>query len=165
MLAPDVPIVAEDIGDGNQAMATFAVSIYVLAFIIGPLVFAPTSETYGRLPVIRISITFFIVTTIGCALATNLSMLIGFRFLAGCFGSAPMAIRPAVVADLFPPKSRGTAMAIYSMGTLLGQDLGPVIGGFITKAKGWRWIFWTMLIMVLHTLTHSLPKLILSSRV
>jgi multidrug resistance protein len=148
MLAPDVPLVAKDIGHNDQALSTFSVSIYVLAFIVGPLIFAPMSEMYGRLPVIQVSISFFLATTTGCALATDMNMLIGFRFLAGCFGSAPMAIGPAAVTDMFPPEFPGRAMAVYTMGNLLGVDLGPVVGGFVTEARGWRWIFWVIVIMV-----------------
>ncbi|MCJ1240748.1 hypothetical protein MMC14_008752 [Varicellaria rhodocarpa] len=69
-------------------------------------------------------------------------MLIAFRFFAGCFGAAPVAIGGAIVSDLFPQERRGNAMAIYGVGPVLGPLLGPIIGGYVAQAWGWRSIFW-----------------------
>jgi MFS family permease len=90
----------------------------------GPLVIAPLSEMYGRAQVYNICNVIFICWTIACALATNLGMLIGFRFLAGCFGVAPITNGGGTIADLMAPENRGAAMSIWAMGPLIG----PVIG-------------------------------------
>jgi MFS family permease len=73
----------------NVELASFVVSLYVLGFAVGPMFLAPLSEIYGRLPIYHTCNVGFLAFTIACALATNLNMLIGFRFVAGCFGSAP----------------------------------------------------------------------------
>lgn len=64
-----------------------------------------------------------------------------FRFFAGCFGGAPMAIGGAVVSDMYDPGHREAPMAFYSAGTMMGPTLGPVFGGLITGTLGWRWVF------------------------
>ncbi|KAL9033315.1 MAG: hypothetical protein Q9214_007573, partial [Letrouitia sp. 1 TL-2023] len=74
-------------------------------------------------------------------------MLTGFRFLAGCAGSAALTIGGGTIADVMPPEKRGKAMAVYVMGPVLGPSLGPVAGGFLAEAAGWRWIFWLLAII------------------
>lgn len=90
MFAPGVPQLMTEFKSDNIELASFVVSVYILGFAIGPLFFAPLSEIYGRLPVYYLCNVGFLAFTIACALATNLNMLIGFRFLAGVFGSAPL---------------------------------------------------------------------------
>lgn len=76
-----------------------------------------------------------------------MEMLIGFRFLAGCFGTAPIVNGGGTIADIMPPEKRGGAMAVWAIGPLLGPVLGPIIGAFITQREGWRWAFWTIAII------------------
>lgn len=109
---------------------------------------APLSELYGRLIVYHVSNLGYLVFTVACALATNMNMLIGFRFLAGCFGVAPVTIGGGTVADLMKPQERGLAMSLWAMGALFGPVIGPVCGGFLSAAYGWRWIFWVLAIAV-----------------
>ena len=71
-----------------------------------------------------------------------MGMLIAFRFLAGCAGSAPLTLGGGTIADMFPPEQRAGATAIWSIGPLLGPVLGPVGGGFLVQNIVWRWVFW-----------------------
>jgi MFS family permease len=82
-------------------------------------------------------------------------MLIVFRFIAGCFRGGPMAIGGGVVSDLYPPGFRSRPMAWYSVGTMMGPTLGPILGGLITGGLGWRWVFWIAAILVS---LYSVPK-------
>jgi len=90
----------------------------------------------------------YLVFTVACALATNMNMLIGFRFLAGCFGVAPVTIGGGTVADMMKPEDRGLAMSLWACGALIGPVIGPVCGGFLSQAAGWRWIFWVLAIAI-----------------
>ncbi|KAK4898902.1 hypothetical protein LTR27_003633 [Elasticomyces elasticus] len=146
MFAPGVPEVLEEFGTKSQAMATFVVSVYLLGFAAGPIVIAPLSELYGRVIVYHVCNIGFILFTVACALATDMNMLIGFRFMAGAWGIAPITNGGGTIADLMPPEKRGSAMAIWAIGPLLGPVIGPVCGGFLAEAEGWRWIFWVIAI-------------------
>lgn len=137
----------KDLGSTSTFKGTFVVSVYVLGQAIGPLLMAPMSELYGRQPVYLISNALFIVSTVACAVSSNIDMLIGFRFLAGCAGATPTTIGGATIGDMFAPEKRGGAMAIWGMGVQLGPALGPIIGGFLSQAEGWRWVFWLQTIM------------------
>ena len=90
MFAPGVPAAMKEFKNDNVELASFVVSVYVLGFAVGPMFLAPLSEIYGRLPVYYTCNVGFVAFTVACALSTNLKMLIGFRFVAGCFGSAPL---------------------------------------------------------------------------
>ena len=148
MFAPGVGQVMNEFDNSNELLAALVVSIYVLGLGAGPLVIAPLSEVYGRLICYTICSILFVVFTIACAVSTNLSMLIAFRLLAGCAGSSPLAIGGGTIADLFKAEERGVAIALYSLGPVLGPAIGPVAGGFLSQAKGWRWIFWLLAIVV-----------------
>jgi multidrug resistance protein len=147
IFAPGIPFVNADFHNTSQLLGSFAVSVYVLGFAVGPLVLSPLSEIYGRCIILNASNVFFCAFTLGCALAPNLGGLIAMRFLAGFGGSACLTIGTGVIADLFVPAQRGKAVAIYSMGVLFGPILGPICGGFIAQRAGWRWDMWVVLIV------------------
>lgn len=148
MFAPGVPEVLRDFRSTNHTLGSFVVSVYVLGYAIGPMFVAPCSEAYGRLPVYHTANVLFIVFTVACAVSSNLNMLIGFRFLEGMAGSAPITIGGGTIADLFIQEERGRALAIWSMGPLAGPVVGPIAGGFLAQAEGWRWVFWVIAIAV-----------------
>jgi multidrug resistance protein len=144
--APGVPQVLRTFNEHSNNIATFVVSVYILGFAIGPLFIAPLSELYGRIKLYNICNLLFVVFNIACALSKSMNMLIVFRFLAGCAGSAPLTLGGGTIADMFPPQQRAGAMAIWSMGPLLGPVIGPVCGGFLVEHMSWRWVFWIMAI-------------------
>lgn len=141
IFAPGVPDLMVDFKSSNTELAAFVVSVYVLGFAVGPLVLAPLSEMYGRVPVYHVCNVCFVAFTVACAVAPSLEALIVFRFFAGSFGSAPLTNGGGSMADIFSQEKRGVVMAAFSTGPLLGPIIGPVAGGFLTDAKGWRWVF------------------------
>lgn len=148
MLAPGVPAMMADFKSDNDQVKTFVVSIFVLGFAVGPLLMAPLSELYGRTIVYHSCNIFFVVFSAACALASDEAMILAFRFFAGFFGVAVVTCGSGSIADLMPPENRGRAMAIWSVGPLLGPVIGPVCAGFLVEAIGWRWIFWVTTIVV-----------------
>lgn len=147
IFAPGIPFINAQFGNTSQLLGSFAVSVYVLGFAVGPLFLSPLSEIYGRYIVISCANVIFCAFTLGCALAPNLGGLIAMRFLAGLGGSACLTIGTGVIADMYVPQQRGTAVALYSLGVLFGPILGPVLGGFIAQRAGWRWDMWVVLIV------------------
>ncbi|KAI1164653.1 MFS general substrate transporter [Nemania serpens] len=146
IFAPGVPAVLAEFHSTSPQIATFVVSVYLLGFAAGPILLAPLSEIYGRVPVYHVCNVGFVAFSAACALAPSLNSLIAFRFLAGLFGVAPVTNGGGTVADMIPQKHRGTVLAVFSIGPLLGPIVGPIAGGFLTEAKGWRWNFWLLAI-------------------
>ncbi|KAH8585651.1 major facilitator superfamily domain-containing protein [Bisporella sp. PMI_857] len=146
MFAPGIAKVLAEFNSDSNTDATFVVSIFVLGFAFGPLLLAPLSELYGRLPVYHTCNVAFVICTVLCATAQNMDMLMAFRFLAGFAGVATITCGGGTIVDMMPPEQRGGAMAIWSLGPLLGPIIGPVAGGFLIEAAGWRWVFWLITI-------------------
>lgn len=113
----------------------------------GPLIWAPLSEIYGRIPIYHITNVGFLAFTVGCALAPSLASLIVFRFFAGFFGSCITANGGASFGDMIPLEKRAAYMSFFIMGPILGPVIGPIGGGFLATAKGWRWVFWLVTIV------------------
>ncbi|KIX02972.1 uncharacterized protein Z518_06522 [Rhinocladiella mackenziei CBS 650.93] len=129
MFAPGIPRVMRDFQSDSAILASFVVSVYLIGYAAGPLICAPLSELYGRVPIYHITNVLFIIFTIACAVAPSLDSLVGFRFLAGTAGSAPLVLGGGSVADLYRREERG-----------------PVAGAFLAQNVGWRWIFWVITI-------------------
>ncbi|KAK7698132.1 hypothetical protein SLS64_012807 [Diaporthe eres] len=144
IFAPGIPDLMVDFKSDSKLLASFVVSVYVLGFAFGPLIMAPMSELYGRSIVYHVSNVGFVAFLVACALAPNLNSLVVFRFFCGCFGASPLTNGGGSIADIIRQEKRGSAMAAFSVGPLLGPIIGPVAGGFLTEAKGWRWVFWVL---------------------
>ncbi|KAF9877129.1 major facilitator superfamily transporter [Colletotrichum karsti] len=149
MLAPAVPQVMSDFNTTSSLFATFVVSIFVLGFACGPLILAPLSEMYGRQIIYNVTNVIFMIATILCGFSQNEGMLLFFRFLAGFSGVATITIGSGTIADLMPREKRGKAVSIWSVGTILGPTIGPIIGGeVVDRGAGWRWVFWSISIVI-----------------
>ncbi|ATZ54111.1 hypothetical protein BCIN_10g01310 [Botrytis cinerea B05.10] len=146
-IVPAVPKVMEEFHVTNELYSTLLVSIWELGEVFGPFLVGPLSELYGRMPVYHTGNILFILCLTGGALSTNMSMLIAFRFLCGLVVSS-VTLGPSIVGDLFRKEDRGTAMSVAIAFPLLGPFAGPVIGSYITEAKGWRWSIWIVVIAV-----------------
>ncbi|OJJ48235.1 hypothetical protein ASPZODRAFT_62938 [Penicilliopsis zonata CBS 506.65] len=147
MFSPAEEEVMASFNTTSTMMGAFAVSVFVLGYAFGPILVAPASELYGRLPVYHTCNLLFFVWSVACAKASSMGMLIGMRFLAGIAGSCPITIGAGSIADTIPAERRGAVMAIWAMGPILGPVVGPVAGGFISEYKGWRWTFWILVIL------------------
>jgi multidrug resistance protein len=142
MVAPALTAIAREFNITNQVEQSLTLSIFVLAYAIGPLFLGPLSEMYGRVIVLQTANLMYLFFNLGCGLAQTKGQMIAFRFLSGLGGSAPLAIGGGVLADLFTPEQRGRAISIYSLAPLLGPAVGPIAGGFITENTTWRWVFY-----------------------
>ena len=145
---PAVPQILNDFQTQNPSYSTLLVSIWELGECFGPFFIGPLADHFGRLPTWHICNILYVVCALVCGFSTNVSMLLAFRFLNG-FVAAPLTLGPTIVSDIFPPEQRGTALGIANLMPMTGLSLGPVIGGaIIGQGKSWRWIFWTIAIVV-----------------
>ncbi|KAK9361119.1 major facilitator superfamily domain-containing protein [Lipomyces starkeyi] len=132
----------------STVTAILAISLYVLGFASGPLVWGPLSELYGRRPPTLISTFTSAVFHMGVARSDDLASVMICRFFAGFFGASCLAVVPASFADIFGNKTRGMAIAIFATCVFTGPVIAPVVGGFIvTSYLGWRWTAYLTSIM------------------
>ncbi|KAF8855353.1 MFS multidrug transporter-like protein [Acephala macrosclerotiorum] len=142
MIAPAVNAISRQFNITDQVEQELTLSIFVLAYAIGPLFLGPLSEMYGRVIILQGANLIYLFFNLACGLAQSKGQLIAFRFLSGLGGSAPLAIGGGVLSDLFTAEQRGRAISIYSLAPLLGPAVGPVVGGFIAENTTWRWVFY-----------------------
>ncbi|KAK5991895.1 MFS transporter fsa7 [Cladobotryum mycophilum] len=146
MYAPGEQQLQKEFGFHSTIVGTLTVSIFVLGYAIGPLVWAPLSELYGRLWVYAASSILFLAFLIGSAFATSTGQFIAFRIISGMAGGCTQALCGATVADVTPREKRGKWMSWVVLGPAVGPCVGPIMGGFITQGAGWRWIFRVLVI-------------------
>ncbi|KAF2726135.1 MFS general substrate transporter [Polychaeton citri CBS 116435] len=131
----------------SSQLVVLPISIYLVGYVMGPLLFPPITESYGRKKVMLATFLTFTAFTLGCALAPDFASLIVFRFLVGISASTPISVIGGIYADIYnQPKSRGRAMAIFMAATTFGPLLGPIASGF-TSPVSWRWTYWIGLIL------------------
>ncbi|KAF5858359.1 hypothetical protein ETB97_004480 [Aspergillus alliaceus] len=124
----------------STEVATLGLSLFVLGFAVGPLLWAPISEVFGRQRPFFISFLVMAAFSAGCAGAQNIWTLIILRFFSGAFGSAPLTNAGGTISDMFSARQRGLALSLYAAAPFLGPALGPIIGGFLSMNAGWRWV-------------------------
>ena len=131
--------IIDEFGVGHE-IAILGISLYILGFAIGPLLWGPLSELYGRQVVFILTYAVVTAFNAGAAGAQDVATLLLMRLIAGIFGSSPMTNAGGVIADMFSPKERGLANSVYASAPFLGPAIGPIVGGFVGEAVGWRWI-------------------------
>ncbi|KAI9659910.1 MAG: hypothetical protein M1821_001262 [Bathelium mastoideum] len=146
MFAPGIGLLDQQFHNRSDVLSALVLSVYLLGFVFGPFVAAPLSETIGRLPVYHGGNLLFVVFSVACGVSSNLSMLIGFRFLMGTFGCVPVTLGGGTVADIMPPLKRGKAINLWSLGPALGPIIGPACGGWLSERVSWRWNFYVIAI-------------------
>ena len=111
------------------------------------MVFAPLSEVFGRRVIYASTLLVAVIFIIPCAVAKNITTLLVCRAIGGIAFSAPMTLVGGTLADLWKTEERGVPMAAFSAAPFLGPAIGPLVGGFLSDAAGWRWLYWLQLIV------------------
>ncbi|KAG8736215.1 hypothetical protein FRC10_009564 [Ceratobasidium sp. 414] len=131
--AAAVPGVMREFGS-NLDVALLGLSLFVLGFGLGPLIWGPLSELYGRRTIFIASFFPYTLFHLGAGLSKNITTLLLMRLLGGCFGSSVFSVPAGSLADMFTKEERGPLALL-------------VLAGFIAQSNiSWRWNFWVMLI-------------------
>lgn len=132
----------------SREFGILGVSLYVLGFATGPIVWAPFSELYGRRKPLLLSSFGFSIFNIAVAVGKDSQTIFICRFFGGFCGACPLTVVGAVFADMFSNRQRGLAITVFSMTVFSGPLLAPFIGGFILESYlGWRWTEYITAIM------------------
>ncbi|CAI4214412.1 unnamed protein product [Parascedosporium putredinis] len=105
------------------------------------------SEIYGRRIIYASTLALAVIFIIPCAVAQNIETLLVCRAIDGIAFSAPMTLVGGTLADLWKNEERGVPMAVFSAAPFIGPAIGPLAGGFLSDAAGWRWLYWLQLIL------------------
>jgi DHA2 family multidrug resistance protein len=121
---------------------TWVLTSYIIAAAIMTAPVGWLSARFGKKSFLITSLAGFTIFSAACGAAQSLDQMVLFRLIQGCFGAALSPLSQAVMIDMYPPHKRGNVMAIWGMGVMLGPILGPTLGGFLTDAYNWRWVFY-----------------------
>ena len=124
LTAATVPM-AQEFNVSNEVMI-LATSLFIVGFGVGPTLFGPLSELYGRKIPLLTGFFIFAIFQIPVAVATNIQSVMIFRFLQGFFGSSPTATLGGALADFWNPRERGFAMPSFAGALFAGPIFGPI---------------------------------------
>jgi len=115
---------------------------YVVANVIVLPISGWLASFIGRRNYFALSIVVFTFASFLCGNATSLEGLVFWRIVQGLGGGGLISTAQATLYETFPPREAGTSMAIFGLGIMVGPMLGPTLGGWITDAWSWPWIFY-----------------------
>jgi DHA2 family multidrug resistance protein len=126
----------------SRDQITWVLTSYIVASAIMTAPVGWLASRFGRKNLAVVCIAGFTVTSMMCGAAQSLEQMILFRILQGAFGAALSPLSQSIMLDLYPPQKRGSIMAIWGMGVMVGPILGPTLGGYLTDVYNWRWVFY-----------------------
>ncbi|HET9620358.1 MAG TPA: MFS transporter [Kofleriaceae bacterium] len=140
-----LPAIARHFGVPIGASFEWVVIAYLVVIAALLLTIGRLSDRIGRRPLWLAGLVIFTAGSALCGLAPSLGVLIGARVVQGVGGALLMAISPAMLTDAFPAAQRGRALGLNATIVALGVSAGPTLGGVLTEAASWRWIFYVNL--------------------
>lgn len=150
--SPAIGQISEQFHVGTE-VSLLGLSFLLFGFGVGPLLWAPLSEVYGRKPAVLAPYFIAAIFSFGTATAKDIQTVLITRFFAGLFGSAPVTNTGGVLGDIWPPETRGIAIVGYAMAVVGGPVLGPIVGGAIVQSYlRWRWTEYVTGIMMMFIL-------------
>jgi DHA1 family bicyclomycin/chloramphenicol resistance-like MFS transporter len=143
MYLPALPTIREalrtDVDTAQMSLMAFFAAVGV-----GQLVYGPVSDMLGRKPPIYFGLVVFALGSIGCALASDIHMLIAFRFVQGLGACAGMVIPRAIVRDMHTGHDAARLMSLLMLVFSVSPILAPLTGSLVIRLTSWRGIFWTV---------------------
>lgn len=131
---------------GNLGATLEDTSWVITAYAIANVIIIPITSflanKLGRRNYYIGSIIAFTFFSFMCGQATNIWMLVAFRFLQGMGGGALLSVSQVIVFELFPKEKQSVASALFGVGVFVGPTIGPTLGGYITEFYNWPWIFY-----------------------
>jgi MFS transporter, DHA2 family, multidrug resistance protein len=129
----------------TQDQVNWVLTSYIVAAAIMTSPLGWMAMRFGRKKLFVVCVAGFTVASMLCGAAMTIEQMVGFRLLQGVFGAALVPLSQAVMLDIYPAERRGSAMAIWGMGVMLGPIMGPTLGGWLTENYTWRWVFYVNL--------------------
>jgi EmrB/QacA subfamily drug resistance transporter len=135
-----LPAIADDLG-GGLAGQQWTANAYLVTLSSLLLIGGSLGDIFGERRVFALGVLMFGATSLICALAPTIEVLVGARALQGVAGALLTPAALAVIVSTFPPDERGKAVGAWTAWGGIGTVLGPVVGGQLVDSASWRWIF------------------------
>ncbi len=148
----------------NESQIAFTLTSYFIGITIGQLVYGPIIDRYGRKTPLLISLILYILTSILCAVAGSLDMMIAVRFLQALGASSGMVSALAIITDVFEPQHRAKAFSLVMTVLGVAPIISPTLGSFFVAAYSWESVFYALTgygVMIFFLVFFFLPETIL----
>jgi MFS family permease len=136
-----LPVIRQALHTGLEGLE-WTVNAYTMTFAVLLLTGAALGDRFGRRRLLIIGVTVFTAGSAASALAPGIGVLIAARAIQGVGAAIVTPLTVTLIASVTPPQRRGLALGLWGATVGLGAALGPVIGGAVTDAASWQWIFW-----------------------
>ena len=124
---------------------TWVLTSYVVAAAIMTAPVGWLAARFGQKNLYLVSVIGFTIASMACGVATSLGEMVVYRLIQGMFGAALVPLSQGTMLNIYPAEKRGSAMALWGMGVMVGPILGPTLGGYLTYFYNWRYVFFVNL--------------------
>lgn len=160
MYLPGFPAIAADLHT-TVAHVALSLSSFFIGISAGQLLYGPLLDRYGRKKPLYIGLSVYLLSSVGCALCTSADALIALRLVQALGGCAGMVAARAMVRDLFPVEENAKIFSMLMLVIGVSPIIAPTLGGYVTAAFGWHYIFIILTVMsalILAAVHFTLPE-------
>lgn len=145
MYLPSLPAIAADL-DTHVAAVQKTITIFLIGFSVGMLIYGPLSDRYGRKKLLMIGMTVYVLSTLGCIFAEEIEQLQWLRLLQAFGGASASVLSRALVRDLFSNAEIPKILSLMHIITMIATLIAPLAGALIIEYLDWTGIFIFLLI-------------------
>ncbi|GAD33672.1 permease of the major facilitator superfamily [Microbacterium sp. TS-1] len=144
VVSTSLPVIIHDL-EGTQAAFTWVVTATLLTTAISTPIWGKLADLTNRKVLYQLAIVIFVLATAAAGFSQSPEMLIAFRAVQGIGAGGLAALSQVLMADIISPRERGRYMGLFGAVMAVATIGGPLLGGVITDAWGWRWNFFVAL--------------------
>jgi len=137
MYLPSFPEIGRLLG-ASPATVQLTLSLYLVSYAIGQVIYGPLSDRYGRIPVMRFALVVYCVASLACAAAPTIETLLAARAFQALGSSGAIVLARAIVRDLYSGARAGRELSLMGAIMALAPVGAPMIGGVLQSAFNWR---------------------------
>jgi DHA1 family bicyclomycin/chloramphenicol resistance-like MFS transporter len=143
MYLPGFPRIATDL---NTTIDKVQLSLtgYLIGICIGQILYGPLLDRFGRKKPLYAGLIIYMLASIGCAFTTSVNALIVMRFFQAIGGCVGLVASQALVSDIFAKDKRAEVFSMITLVIAISPMIAPTVGGYVTAAFGWNWIFFIL---------------------